>query len=276
MTEPKVEYRSVVSELRVDMPKRKVFGLANVFGNQDAFGTVFDKGAFKKTIRNKFSGDKGKVKFLFNHDPFAIIGVLTRLREGDDGLEFEGEVSETILGNDTLTLIKDGAITDNSIGFSREKTRIDDSDEKNPILHFTQVELFDVSPVTFGANDLAVIGGVRQQMGLDVVDKIVGEVEKRFLIAIPELGLITKDDLAEAVEELIGGGNNGRQDDNKEGASKEAEGHEGRKEEKGTIDSHPKGADKTENSDNIDNEGNSLKRLRLQKARVSLAEVEGR
>ncbi len=272
MTEEKVEYRSVVTELRVDMPKRKIFGLANVFGNEDSFGTVFDKGAFKRSIRQKFSGGKGKVKFLFNHDPFSILGVLTRLREGDDGLEFEGEVSETSLGNDVLTLVEDKALTDNSIGFRREKTEIDDSDERNPVLHFTQVELFDVSPVTFGANDLAVIGGVREQLGLAAVDKIVEEVGKRFQISIPDLGLVTRDGLEEVLEELLGGDDDGEQ----KGASKETQ-DEGRGKEKGTIDSRPKGADKSETSDNKDNdERDGTARLRLQKQKVAVAEAEGR
>lgn len=254
--EEKVEFRSVVTELRVDMAKRKIFGLANVFGNQDAFGTVFDKGAFKKTIRQKFSGGKGKIKFLFNHDPWEMIGRLTKLREGEEGLEFEGLVSDTNRGNEVLTLVQDGALTDNSIGFRRQKTELvgDDDDDDTPVLHFTQVELFDVSPVTFGANDLAVIGGVRQQLGLDAIDKIVEEVGKRFQISIPDLGLVTKEDLAEAMEEL----------------------NEGRQEGKGPIDPPPKGADNNETSDNKDSERDGVARLRLQTAKVAVAEAEGR
>lgn len=271
MTE-EVEYRSVVTELRVDMDKRKIFGLANVFGNQDSFGTVFDKGAFKKSIRAKFAGGKGKVKFLFNHDPMSVLGTLTKLREGEEGLEFEGLVSDTPLGNDTLTLVQDGALTDNSIGFRRQKTSIE-GDEDDPVLHFTQVELFDVSPVTFGANDLAIIGGVRDQLGLAAVDKIVEEVGKRFQISIPEFGLITRDGLEEVLEELLGGNDNGES----KGASKETK-DEGRgKEEKGPIDSHPKGADTNETSDNKDNdERDGTARLRLQKQKVAVAEAEGR
>ncbi len=269
--EQKVEYRSVVTELRVDMDKRKIFGLANVFGNQDSFGTVFDKGAFKKSIRAKFSGGKGKVKFLFNHDPFSVLGTLTKLREGEEGLEFEGLVSDTPLGNDTLTLVQDGALTDNSIGFRRQKTSIE-GDEDDPILHFTQVELFDVSPVTFGANDLAVIGGVREQLGLAAVDKIVEEVGRRFQISIPELGLITKDGLEEVLEELLGG-----DDGEQKGASKEEADEGRRKEEKGLIDSHPKGADKSKTRDNKNNdEHDGIARLRLQKQKVAVAEAEGR
>ncbi len=270
--EQKVEFRSFTTELRVDAAKRKIFGLANVFGNEDSFGTVFDKGAFKKTIRAKFAGGMGKIKFLFNHDPFSVLGVLTRLREGEEGLEFEGEVSETSLGNDVLTLVQDKALTDNSIGFRRQRTEIDDSDDKNPVVHFTQVELFDVSPVTFGANDLAVIGGVREQLGLATVDKIVEEIGRRFQISIPDLDLVTKEDLEETLEELLGGDDDGRQD---QASKKEAdEGRKGKVE--GPIDSHPKGADKSKTRDNKDNERDGQGRLRLQTARVNVAEAEGR
>jgi HK97 family phage prohead protease len=244
--EDAVEYRSMTTELRVDLSKRRIFGLANVFGNKDAFGTVFDKGAFKKTIRNKFSVGKGKIKFLFNHDPWSMIGTLTRLREGEEGLEFEGRVSETPLGNEILTLVQDKALTDNSIGFRRVRTEMrveDDDDDEEPTLHFTEVELFDVSPVTFGANDLAVIGGTRR---MPDIQSLADEIVQRFLIQVPDLSELLK---------RLEGGTNGRQEE---------------------VNSQSNSSVDNSNKDNEDRERDGKARLRLSRARLTIAEAEGR
>ncbi len=187
------EHRTTSIELRADVGKRTIFGFANVFGNQDTYGTVFDKGAFRRTIKEKL--DAGKIKFLFNHDPWDIVGTLTKLQEKKEGLYYEGHVSDTPLGSSVLTLVQDGALTDNSIGFKREKTTVDDSDEDNPIIHFTQVELFDVSVVTFGANDLAMVEGVRRRETLDVpalVNAVAEETLKRFQVIVPDLARLTE------------------------------------------------------------------------------------
>ncbi|KKN55907.1 hypothetical protein LCGC14_0577500 [marine sediment metagenome] len=266
--EDTVEYRSVSTELRVDLAKRRIFGLANVFGNKDAFGTVFDKGAFKKTIRNKFSAGKGKIKFLFNHDAWSIIGTLTRLREGEEGLEFEGRVSDTPLGNEILTLVQDGALTDNSIGFRRVKTEMsvdeggDDDDE--PTLHFTEVELFDVSPVTFGANALAVIGGTRSRM--PDVQSLADEIVERFLVQIPDLARIN-DEGHFHLQVKEGDTSNGRSQET------ENEGDEGRQEE---VNQQRTSSSDSSNGDNENKKRDGKARLRRSRARLAIVEAEGR
>ncbi len=271
--EEAVEYRSVATELRVDLAKRRIFGLANVFGNKDGFGTVFDRGVFKKTIRNKFSVGKGKIKFLFNHDPFSMIGTLKKLREGEEGLEFEGLVSDTPLGNEVLTLVQDGALTDNSIGFRRVRTEMrveDDDDDEEPTLHFTEVELFDVSPVTFGANDLAVIGGTRR---MPDVQALADEVVSRFLIQVPDLSELVKrtaeisDDKWMLVRRPEGGDNNGEASQAKDGSE------EGRQEE---VNQPSNSSVNSSNKDNEDKKSDGKARLRLSRARLALVEAEGR
>lgn len=251
-----MEFRTLPNcVVRADFSKRKIFGLANVFGNQDAYGTVFDKGAFRKTIKNKF--DSGKIKFLFNHEYWSVLGKLTRLREGKEGLEFEGSVSDTPLGNDVLTLVQDEALTDNSIGFRRVKTVVDDDD----VLHFTEVELFDVSPVTFGANDLALIQGVRRrEQPLDVEalsSKIVEEVVEKFTIMIP--------DLAEAIK---------RAQETDDSETEEGEEAEGLRTEEVTNQSTLE--EETTSTDNKGNESEiaSVSRPHLSRARLAIAERE--
>ncbi|KKN48922.1 hypothetical protein LCGC14_0648200 [marine sediment metagenome] len=272
MTE-EVEYRSIETELRVDLSKRKIIGLANVFGNQDAFGTVFDKGAFKKTIRDKFNGGKGKIKFLFNHDPFSMIGTLTKLKEGEEGLEFEGIVSDTPLGNEILTLVQDKALTDNSIGFRRQKTNVDENDEDHPVLHFVQVELFDVSPVTFGANDKAVITGVRYRGGLPDIDELAEAVAKRVMVVVPDLSdlLERTAQMSEDKWMLV------KRPEGEENVNQTEEAHSSQ-EERGKVnsnDSKHTSDGKSKSEDNIDNDSDaSQARLRMQKARLDVAEQE--
>lgn len=207
MTEPQIEHRLLTApgELRVDAAKRTIFGLANVFGNKDSYGTIFDKGVFKRTIREDFKRNN-KVRLLFNHDPWMILGKLTELEETDDGLRYVGRIAQTPLGDEILTHIQDGALTDNSIGFMRRKTRVveeDDATEEDlEGLHFTDVDLWDVSPVTWGANDLAIMEGVRTRFGPTLDPKgLADEVMKHFQIAVPDLSGLTAK--VEAIESSV-------------------------------------------------------------------------
>lgn len=156
-----VQYRSLSDySVRIQGQKRlgegEIEGHASVFGVVDSFGTILDKGAFKRTIRERFPNNK--IKFLFNHNFNQVIGRLTKLREDDKGLNFRGLFSTIDSAQDVLTLVREEALTDLSIGFRVRKVKIDE--EKNEI-HFTEVELFDVSVVTLGANPEAEIDSFR-------------------------------------------------------------------------------------------------------------------
>jgi len=119
----------------------------------DAYGDIVDKGAFKKTIKE----NNGRVKILWNHNPDEPIGIPVELREDDVGLYVKGKLSLGVQrAREILALMKDGVISTMSIGF-RTITEVIVDD----VRHLKEVKLYDTSPVTFAANETAVILDVR-------------------------------------------------------------------------------------------------------------------
>ncbi len=157
------ELRTIPFELiprkqgRRKLDDNEIEGHASVFGVKDSFGTRLLKGAFRKSIKEKF--DAGKIKFLFNHFTSQMPGKLTDLREDKDGLFFRAAFSDTALGRDTITLVRDEALTDLSIGFNIVK--LGDFDEEEGIQDIREVNLWEISIVTFGSNAEAMIEDFR-------------------------------------------------------------------------------------------------------------------
>lgn len=126
-------------------------GYGSVFGVTDAYGDVVAKGAFAKTLREWRA--KGQLPaLLWQHDPFEPIGVYQEMYEDEHGLYVVGRLSETRRGVEARTLLRDGALSGLSIGF---RTRRSTVDELRGTRILTEVELFEVSVVTFPANEAA-------------------------------------------------------------------------------------------------------------------------
>lgn len=156
----RIEHRTfAVHELRVtkkgdapDGPKM-IRGHAAVF-NKDSeemsgFVERVAPGAFGKTLK-----DGADVRALFNHDPNVVLGRSTsgtlRLFEDKIGLAIEIDPPDTQAARDLLVSIERGDISQMSFGF---RTVTDDwqIEEKRTVRTLKEVELFDVSPVTFPA-----------------------------------------------------------------------------------------------------------------------------
>ncbi|MGG3737203.1 HK97 family phage prohead protease [Aeribacillus pallidus] len=125
-------------------------GYASVFRNVDAYGDVMEPGAFTKTIQERGH----KVKVLWQHDPWMPIGKAIHLEEDNHGLFVKAKISQTEEGKRAMTLIKDGVIDELSIGFSTVK---DEWDTEKGVRRIKEVKLYEFSPVTFAANDQALI-----------------------------------------------------------------------------------------------------------------------
>lgn len=154
-TTNEMEFRDYsVSELRARPEERTVEGYANVFNVVDAYQSMFVRGSFQPSLEER----QGRIRFLRGHFPDDVLGVIEELREDEKGLFFRARFSNTQLGNDTLTLVKDGALDEVSIGFRTIKQRFDPDME---VLVKEKVELWEVSLVTFAANSLARVEAVR-------------------------------------------------------------------------------------------------------------------
>ena len=137
----------------------QIEGLSSVFGVLDSHETIFDQGAFKKTIKDR----GGKVPMVWMHESSTPIG-LASLEEDDKGLRFVGQLDLDVQrGAEVYSGIKKGYITEMSHSFKEIKSKMVKDETGREVKHFKEVKIFEISPVTtnFASNSEAVITGVR-------------------------------------------------------------------------------------------------------------------
>lgn len=136
-----------------------VSGYASVFGTLDAQREVVAKGAFRRSL-SQLRGKRAKPAMLWMHDARQPIGVWESLREDVRGLAVEGALAiKTQGGAEAYELLKMGAVTGLSIGYRTIASHID-NDKRTRTL--TDVDLYEVSLVTFPANNEARIHAVKE------------------------------------------------------------------------------------------------------------------
>ncbi len=130
-------------------------GYASIFDMVDHQGDVVAKGAFAESVKN----DAGKVKLLWQHKLDEPVGTITELREDEQGLYVEGQLLLDIAkGAEVYSMLKSGAIDSLSIGYKvKDAEFIPDTG----VRVLREVELFEISFVTFPANQNARIRSVK-------------------------------------------------------------------------------------------------------------------
>lgn len=136
----------------ISASERKIIGYAAAFGNEDRARDIIKPGAFKKTIK-----ERGKqIKVFYNH--MIPIGRPEVMREEDKGLYTESKISATAKGDEVLQLVADRVITEMSVAYET----IDFAyDAKTGVRTLKELKLFEYGPVDFGANEAAVITGIK-------------------------------------------------------------------------------------------------------------------
>ena len=159
-----VQHRGVRTEFKTiefaledyDEEEGTFSGYGAVFSNIDSGGDIIEPGAFTKTIAEGV----GRVKILSGHNESLLpIGKPLELREDANGLFLKAKISDTTLGRDVRTLIKDGVLCELSIGYDPV---VFDYDEAG-IRHLREVKLWEVSVVTWAMNDQAVITDIKSE-----------------------------------------------------------------------------------------------------------------
>jgi hypothetical protein len=137
-------------------------GYASVFNTLDQQNEIVAPGAFARTLRQ--AAQQGRTPaMLWMHDPTFPIGLWQGIREDSNGLAVEGRLAlRTQKGAEAYELLKMGALTGLSIGYRVVSSRIDAS-RKARIL--TDVDLFEISLVTFPANEAARVDEVKAPDG---------------------------------------------------------------------------------------------------------------
>ena len=153
-------------------------GYGAYFGNEDHYGDVIERGAFAQTLEEWRAEDK-LPPMLLQHggggffggaaDDLVPVGKWDSMREDSKGLRVEGHLLAmgTDRGQQILEALKEGVLDGLSIGFRlREFKRGTKPGEPDRIL--TNIDLVEVSIVTFPANPKARVTSVKTLTGDDM------------------------------------------------------------------------------------------------------------
>ena len=135
-------------------------GYASVFGGPpDSYGDIVEKGAFHTTLQKGGRNGNG-IPMLWHHTPEFPVGVWDFMQEDEKGLPVKGSIDKTVtpMGIPVYSMMKKGAVRGLSIGFNVKKS---DRDETTGIRTIKEIELWEVSLVTFPAAKKAQVTTVK-------------------------------------------------------------------------------------------------------------------
>lgn len=134
-----------------------IAGYAAVFSTETVIAGLFREqvapGAFDAALK------RDDVRALWNHDPNYVLGRTSadtlRLSVDKRGLRYELAPPDTQWARDLMTSIRRGDVTQSSFAFrvAKEEWEEPTRDHPLPLRTIREVELFDVSPVTYPAYD---------------------------------------------------------------------------------------------------------------------------
>lgn len=144
-------------------------GYASTFGNVDHHGDVVMPGAFAKSLAEH--AEAGTMPaMLWQHDPWNPVGVYESMKEDEEGLLVTGRLAiGTTQGRDAYELMKMKALTGLSIGY---RVRAYDRDAQSEITKLTDIDLREVSLVTFPANDFSRIDVVKNTTRCETIREL--------------------------------------------------------------------------------------------------------
>ena len=148
------------SEVKADSLDAGVFtGYGSIFGNEDQGNDIVQKGAFVKSLTKR---PASKVKMLFQHKTDEPIGVFEDISEDSKGLLVRGRLAmKTQRGREAYELLKMGALDGMSIGFRADPDKQGYNENKRGVRTLKEVDLMEISLVTFPMNESALIETVK-------------------------------------------------------------------------------------------------------------------
>ena len=147
------------SEIKAENNKGIFTGYGSIFGNEDQGNDIMQKGAFTKSLVNR---PVSKVKMLYQHKTDEPIGVFTEIYEDNKGLFVKGQLAMgTQKGREAYELLKMGALDGMSIGFRADPEKQGYNENKRGVRTLKEVDLMEISLVTFPMNESALIETVK-------------------------------------------------------------------------------------------------------------------
>ena len=159
----------------LDIQARRVKIMLANFDSLDSDSDIIRKGAFKKSIEERGPGSSNnrKIAFLRYHDWEHPIGKFVHIEETNEGLVGEAELGRSAKGDAAMLDYQDGIINEHSIGFNyiEDKTQHVERGDAS-YWEIKEVQLWEGSAVTFGANSLTPTLDVSKGNHLEIIDKV--------------------------------------------------------------------------------------------------------
>lgn len=134
-------------------------GYGSVFGVKDSYSDIVIKGAFTKSL-NAWKEKERLPALLWQHKMDEPIGYYTKMVEDDNGLYLEGQllIDDDPLAKRAYAHMKAKSLSGLSIGYILNDY---DYDKEKSAFILKDIDLWEVSVVTFPANDEARIDNVK-------------------------------------------------------------------------------------------------------------------
>lgn len=130
-------------------------GYASVFNVVDNQQDMILPGAFSHTLKGRLK----EIRLLWQHQQNEPIGFFERISEDAHGLYVEGRLLLNVRrAEEAFSLLKAGALKGLSIGYSPTRYRMD---TKTGVRLLAEVDLWEISLVTFPANTSATVTVVK-------------------------------------------------------------------------------------------------------------------
>jgi uncharacterized protein len=166
-----IKYFDCPFEIKTDsITQEGIFeGYASDYINKkDSYGDIITKGAFTETLKKGGRNGNG-IPMLWQHDTKKPIGIYQQIVEQNDRIKVSGKLALGVQqADEAYILAKMGAIKGMSIGWDLlrddEGEPVKDAfefDTKNKVRYLKQLDLWEISLVTFPANTRATITSVK-------------------------------------------------------------------------------------------------------------------
>jgi len=175
--------------------ERKIVGRPAIFNqlsrNLGGFRERILPGAFTKTLQ------ESNAKALWNHDKNYVLGSMRSgtlsITEDIEGLSFEAMPPDTQWARDFMQSVERGDVDQMSFRFRAVRDRWTKDEENNLIRELVEVQLIEVSPVTFPAYPQTSVD--LREMGAELDPEVIEDVAMR-----AATGNLTDDDRAQIAE----------------------------------------------------------------------------
>jgi len=158
---------------------------------QDSWGDVVAKGAFTKTLAERWNGGKG-IPFLWAHQMDnlkSFIGT-AEADEDDKGLHFVATFDDTEEAQKVRQLYKDGRLRKFSFAYDVREAGVVTLDDNSKANELRELDLYEISAVTVPANDDAGVVDVKSgrrnsksdedkiKQAINLLQDVLGELDQ--------------------------------------------------------------------------------------------------